>query len=106
MRKGELNRAYTGHCGLSKGAHVSNMLPIVWLQQTRIGLSLFDIQGLGYLKESVSCSVLTGVCACVLAGVALVTNTGQYYWNTYQYRRVSHCMYIAICAQLHSIAKY
>lgn len=24
----------------------------VWLQQTRIGLSLFDIQGLGYLKES------------------------------------------------------
>ncbi|XP_064403280.1 serine/threonine-protein phosphatase 2A regulatory subunit B'' subunit gamma-like isoform X2 [Halichondria panicea] len=23
----------------------------VWLQQTRIGLSLFDIQGLGYLKE-------------------------------------------------------
>ncbi len=28
--------------------------PAVWLQQTRIGLSLFDIQGLGYLKESVS----------------------------------------------------
>lgn len=27
---------------------------IVWLQQTRIGLSLFDIQGLGFLKESVS----------------------------------------------------
>ena len=26
----------------------------VWLQQTRIGLSLFDIQGLGFLKESVS----------------------------------------------------
>ena len=26
----------------------------VWLQQTRIGLSLFDVQGLGYLKESVS----------------------------------------------------
>ena len=27
---------------------------IVWIQQTRIGLSLFDIQGMGYLKESVS----------------------------------------------------
>lgn len=26
----------------------------VWLQQTRIGLSLFDIQGLGFLRESVS----------------------------------------------------
>jgi len=26
----------------------------VWLQQTRIGLSLFDVQGLGYLKEVVS----------------------------------------------------
>jgi hypothetical protein len=25
----------------------------VWLQQTRIGLSLFDIQGLGFLRESV-----------------------------------------------------
>ena len=24
-----------------------------WLQQTRISLSLFDVQGLGYLKESV-----------------------------------------------------
>lgn len=31
---------------------------LVWLQQTRIGLSLFDIQGLGYLKESVrKCSL-------------------------------------------------
>ena len=32
----------------------SGCIVIVWLQQTRIGLSLFDIQGLGYLKESVS----------------------------------------------------
>ena len=33
---------------------VSVSIVSVWLQQTRIGLSLFDIQGLGYLKESVS----------------------------------------------------
>lgn len=26
---------------------------VEWLQQTRISLSLFDVQGLGYLKESV-----------------------------------------------------
>ena len=34
---------------------------VEWLQQTRISLSLFDVQGLGYLKESVciffNCSV-------------------------------------------------
>ena len=32
----------------------SSVFPPVWLQQTRIGLSLFDVQGLGFLKETVS----------------------------------------------------
>lgn len=32
---------------------------LVWLQQTRIGLSLFDIQGLGFLKESVTISLVS-----------------------------------------------
>ena len=26
--------------------------PQVWLQQSRIGLSLYDISGLGYLREA------------------------------------------------------
>ena len=69
MRKGELNRAYIVHCSLSKDTHVSKHAPLVWLQQTRIGLSLFDIQGLGYLKESVSCFVTHTN----LAGAALTT---------------------------------
>jgi len=39
----------------------------VWLHQTRIGLSLYDVAGQGYLKESVSlCShVFVCVHACV-----------------------------------------
>ena len=45
-------------CSLWQVIVLSTYLPslfcAVWLQQTRIGLSLFDIQGLGYLKESVS----------------------------------------------------
>lgn len=28
--------------------------PAVWLHQTRIGLSLYDVAGQGYLRESVS----------------------------------------------------
>ena len=33
----------------------------VWLHQTRIGLSLYDVAGQGYLKESVSTvSVVSG----------------------------------------------
>lgn len=38
----------------------------VWLHQTRIGLSLYDVAGLGYLRESVCfvllCDVLTADC--------------------------------------------
>lgn len=29
----------------------------VWLHQTRIGLSLYDVAGQGYLRESVSISI-------------------------------------------------
>lgn len=56
MRKGKAlvacGNLHVGWCSLS----VVDNFPAVWLQQTRIGLSLFDIQGLGYLKESVSYS--------------------------------------------------
>lgn len=41
----------------------------VWLHQTRIGLSLYDVAGQGYLRESVSavlCSLLSGVAVCRL----------------------------------------
>ena len=37
----------------------------VWLHQTRIGLSLYDVAGLGYLRENVSSSVLN-LCSSVL----------------------------------------
>ena len=37
----------------------------VWLHQTRIGLSLYDVAGQGYLKESVRISKSCDVCVCV-----------------------------------------
>jgi len=40
--------------GMVKGLSGLHSFSPVWLQQTRIGLSLFDVQGLGYLKETVS----------------------------------------------------
>ena len=37
----------------------------VWLHQTRIGLSLYDVAGQGYLKESVGlCSHIVFLCTC------------------------------------------
>lgn len=30
---------------------------VVWLHQTRIGLSLYDVAGQGHLRESVSISI-------------------------------------------------
>jgi len=39
--------------GLFINLYACNLLLLEWLQQTRISLSLFDVQGLGYLKESV-----------------------------------------------------
>lgn len=44
MKKGNLLKGY---------AFCYIILLLEWLQQTRISLSLFDVQGLGYLKESV-----------------------------------------------------
>lgn len=33
---------------------------VVWLHQTRIGLSLYDVAGQGYLRESVRTSITNG----------------------------------------------
>ena len=35
-----------------------SLVSLVWLHQTRIGLSLYDVAGQGYLKESVSYIVI------------------------------------------------
>lgn len=48
----------------------------VWLHQTRIGLSLYDVAGQGYLKESVSfsviCNSMTNVCTSCISEIILL----------------------------------
>lgn len=43
----------------------------VWLHQTRIGLSLYDVAGQGYLRESVRVNSMT-VCILSLSPLFLV----------------------------------
>lgn len=56
MRKGE--ELYLDLCStvfIFLTEHLEHLLsPPVWLHQTRIGLSLYDVAGQGYLRESVS----------------------------------------------------
>lgn len=52
-------QAAEGGLGRVKGVSLFNyVMRRVWLQQTRIGLSLYDVTGQGYLTEQV-CNFIT-----------------------------------------------
>ena len=59
----------------------------VWLHQTRIGLSLYDVAGQGYLKESVSigCNIHVNWSIFVEPGLASAVEKSNF---------LSFCLYI------------
>lgn len=59
MRKGQECLYISFPWLLGTGCHWFLFFLPVWLHQTRIGLSLYDVAGQGYLRESVSISIKT-----------------------------------------------